>query len=123
MLAFLLVLDMNNFSLPAIFTPHSRLLQTLDVAMDDCVDLLCAVGERLRSTADQDFVSTCTGYLHKQVQPTHTTILECAAALDQIGQTLSYEITRSKTLELEVQALRAELTQRAAKPMHPCASF
>jgi hypothetical protein len=113
---------MINFSLPIIFTAHPLARQTLDVASEDCADLMQAVSERLRSTADQGFVSNFVGHLCTQATPTYKSILECAAALDQIGKTVSYEMTIRKTLELEIRTLRAELRQHAAQPFLPCAS-
>lgn len=109
---------MINYSLPIIFEPTQDARLKLDVATEDCTDLLYAVSERLRSTADDDFAPTFLGYLHKQAQPTHTSILECVAALEQIRKTLAYEMTKRKSLELELHALRAELRQSGVQPQH-----
>ena len=109
---------MINYSLPIIFEPTQETRQTLDVATEDCTDLLYAVSERLRATADDDFASTFRGYLLKQAQPTHTSILECVAALEQIRKTWAYEMIQRKSLELELHALRAALRQNGFQPQH-----
>jgi diguanylate cyclase (GGDEF)-like protein len=82
-----------------------------DVAIGDWVDLLSAVKTRLRLSIDEWFVARPEPHGHDCAGRLGASVLECAAALDQLHTTLTYELGRRQSLELAAFDAQAALAQ------------
>lgn len=111
------VVDVHSDAAVALRACSSSPGQAVDIAIEDCNDLLSAVTARLRLT-----VGTCLTSIsrpHLQLQNTATrvqaNVLECAMALDQLHITLMHEFERRQQLELEVFDAKTALAQSRAE--------
>lgn len=91
--------------------------RTLDIAIEDCNDLLNAVTARLRLTVGTGLSSIPMPHLQLQnsASQVQTNILECAMALEQLHMTLTHEFERRQELELEVFDAKTALAQSRAE--------
>ncbi len=84
-----------------------------DVALDDWQDLLGAVKARLRQTVAGHAPQPSKGlaaFLHMQ-----ESVLDCAAALDQLQATLAHELCRCRQRDQEMRTTQAALAQARAE--------
>jgi predicted signal transduction protein with EAL and GGDEF domain len=92
-----------------------RLLQPnpkLDIAMEDCHLLLSAVATRLKACVAPRSSTNSVPQLQVQIlaNEVQTSVLECAAALDQLQKTLQHEFESGRRLKLQA------LDNRVASP-------
>lgn len=107
--------DLGDADVPYAHMPPPH--QPLDVAIGDLDDLVSAVKARLRLAVDERRIATPESLLQEQtaVGRVRADVLECAAALDHLHATLTHELARRGTLELEVFDAQVELAQARAE--------
>lgn len=88
---------------------------SLDVAIRDWDDLLCAVKDRLRLTVGELEAAPSELQAQDTTHRVQTSVLECVAALDQLHTTLAHELSRRQELEREVFDAQTALAQAHAE--------
>jgi len=84
---------------------------TETVPIEDWVDLVVAIGTRLRDAVGEQPAGSHTLELPEGAERVRASVLECVVALDQLHATLQAELQRRQALELQVFDAQTALAQ------------